>query len=183
MSENINRNEKNLTTFTPIIKGTNVVALKINNKDFLMKGPIEIKEFFEKLLPSMQKIDKYFDFDQVTITSKENQIKTKWNFNIFQLFWSDLSEIQKKLIEIVFVEKKILRGDLISKLFNDTENSKNTGFNKKLAGISASITRKWNRKKMTPIWNIRRNYYEINVELYPIIKETMEKWRNFYDNE
>jgi len=182
MSTKKNQEENEVTTFTPVIQGTDVIALKINDRDFLMREIIDVKNFFEELLPLFQRIDNYFDFDQITSISNDKDTKSIWNFKTLKIFWLDLSEIQKRLLEIIFAEKKILRKDLVSKLFRNSENSESIGFNKKLAGISASITRKWNQKKLTPLWIIRRNYYEINIELYPIIKELMEKRRNFYDN-
>ena len=175
MSENKIENEVQLPTFTPVIKGSEVVALKINDRDFLMKKNVAVQVFFEELLPLFQKIDEFFDFNQITQLSTKKDAKNKWTMNELQKFWSDLSEVQKKIINIIYLEKKISRKNLILKLFDIQDIKENYGYNKKLAGISASITRKWNKINFAPIWNIKRNFYELNSDLTSLIKNILKK--------
>lgn len=160
-----NLNEQ--TKFIPIIQGSNVIQLIINDETLDLKEQIDLKEFTEKLLPLLQKLEKYINLEGISVPNTSKFIVTKvWNQDKLEQFISSLTLIQQEILWIVFQKKRIERSKLL-KEFNKIIIPKISI--KKFAAEVAGMTRKWNQKKYEPLFLIQRDEYVFNHKFSTII--------------
>ncbi len=167
--------EKNLneqTKFLPIIQGSKVIQLIINDETLDLKEQIDLKEFTEGLLPLLQKLEKYINLESISVPNTPKFIVTKvWDQDKLEQFISSLTLIQQEILWIVFQKKRIERSRLLEE-FNKIMTPKISI--KKFAAEVAGMTRKWNQKKYEPLLLIQRDDYVFNHKFSTIILNTVK---------
>lgn len=166
-----NLNEQ--TKFLPIIQGSKVIQLIINDETLDLKEQIDLKEFTEELLPLLQKLEKYINLESISVPKTSKFIVTKvWNQDKLEQFMSGLTLIQQEILWIVFQKKRIERSRLL-KEFNKIMAPKISI--KKFAAEVAGMTRKWNQKKYEPLLLIQRDEYVFNHKFSTIILNAVKR--------
>ncbi len=168
--------------FIPIIQDTKVIQLGINGRTLPLKESISLNDFTEKLLPLLRELELYVDLTCFSYDNNKHSylFNKKWDISSFKVFWIKLSERQKEIIIKVYENKQISREKLVDSLLRKKMLKNEEGLTKKLAGLVAGMTRKWNSLNFEPIWYINNGIYLLN----PNIKEVLQ---NFFkekdDNE
>lgn len=177
MNEKSNQNKiAKQFVFVPIIQDSIVKKLNINNRVLVLKREISLKEFTDSLMPLLNKLEEFIDLDLFTIESNQNIqiVRRDWNKNSFESFWNSISYKQKEIIKISYSKDKILRKDLVQILVKKEILGNQDGVNKRLAGIVAGMTRKWNLMKLKPIFLIYGDHYVFNSEIRNYFKNFLE---------
>lgn len=168
--------------FIPIIQDTKVIQLGINGRTLPLKENISLNDFTENLLPLLRELELYVDLTCFSYDNNKHSylFNKKWDISSFKVFWIKLSERQKEIIIKVYENKQISREKLVDSLLRKKMLKNEEGLTKKLAGLVAGMTRKWNSLNFEPIWYINNGIYLLN----PNIKEVLQ---NFFkekdDNE
>ena len=159
----VNKEVDDKIVFSPKIINNFVISLKINDIEVNLRENIELQEFSNKLLPLLSKLNKYFKIeDLINMRSKSSLQRIEWNINNLEQFWSKLNIKQEKLVKIIYSNHDISRLKLVNQIFEINDNEETKIYVKKLAGISASVTRRWNNNNLQPIWKINRDKYVFN---------------------
>jgi len=160
--------------FIPIIQDTKIIQLGINGRILPLKESISLNDFTEKLLPLLRELELYIDLTCFSHNNNKNSylFNKKWDIPSFRLFWIKLSERQKEIIIKVHENKQISREKLVDSLLKKKMLKNEEGLTKKLAGLVAGMTRKWNSLNFEPIWYIKNGIYLLN----PNIKEILQNF-------
>ncbi len=164
------KNDSN-TIFIPIILGSEVIQLNINEKSIPLKRKISLQDFTDKLIPLLTELDKFIDFNYLTFKSEglSEIFKRDWDENSLKKFWNNFSDKQKMIIKLIFLNKKISREKLIEMLIEKNHLRSESDPKKQLAGVVAGMTRKWNSQRFKPIFFIKNNLYISNLEINDLL--------------
>lgn len=159
--------------FIPIIQDSKVIQLGINGRTLPLKESISLNDFTEKLMPLLRELELYIDL--TSFSNKSNKFfdfyKKKWDISSFRLFWIKLSERQKEITINVYEYKQISREKLVDSLLKKKMLKDEEGLTKKLAGMVAGITRKWNSLNFEPIWYINNDTYLLNPNIESLLQK------------
>jgi len=173
--------EEKKRVFIPIIQGSDVIELKINGNIVPLRAKVPFEKFSQKLMPLLLEIQNFIDLENLTLKKKTKSRTSRtfsepWDKDSFYSFWSALNEKQKEFVKIVYENEEISRDNLIKDLIEENVLPKDDPkLKNNLAGLSAGLSRKWNKLKLEPLWNIRKDKYIMNQKPLKVLID-------FFDN-
>ncbi len=173
--------EEKKRVFIPIIKGSDVIELKINGGLLPLKSKLKFEIFSQKLMPLLFELQNFIELENLTLKKRGKRRSTRifsepWDKDSFYSFWSALNEKQKEFVKIIYENEEISRKNLIKDLIKEKMLVKDDPkLKNNLAGLSAGLSRKWNNLELEPLWTIQKDKYVINKKPLKILTE-------FFDN-
>ena len=149
---------------SPLIQDNKVISLKIDGKSIPLRSPIEVSEFFGKILEPLSILTKYIDL--TPLFSSEGKVEP-WKKDTLEEFLQSLSDIQVALVKLVFHCGRLKREKLIAELRKKSFDLDS----KKLAGIVAGMNRRIAQSNKKNLLFIVSGDYIINDEYYELFRE------------